>query len=158
MQRVAGEELPHDLIRLGVGHVFARHGLVTVGVERLAGGIDAGDAVPGEHIERALQHQPHAVHQRLPVAATLGVLDGALEDVDDVGQVAGQVRRGLADRLGMVAVDPLLVVLELGALAQVQVAELLGLGALRLELDRDPLDGRSLGVDAGRAGILGIVC
>jgi hypothetical protein len=61
----------------------------------------------------------------------------------------------LPDALGVIALDALLVVLQLGALAQIEVAKALGLGLQRRHfVDRSGWVGRNAALGIGSLGVV----
>src|SRR5204862_360103 len=94
LQPVARLVLLDHRVRLVLGALDVRHGLVLRGIEGRPLGLDPLDAVPLEHVEQGFEHQRDALDQGLPVAPALRVRDGALQVADDGEQVSVQALGG----------------------------------------------------------------
>ena len=146
VQTVTGfEDLDHGA-RRHVGPGLLLHPLVQVGVERLAQGVDGGDAEAAEDLEQLRLHQGHSLDQRALLCLLPGGVQGPLQVVQDRQQLAGEGGMGVAPLLGQVALDALLVVLEIGPdpLEQGEILIPLLLG------DRDPAPQRLQVLQDGR--------
>ena len=107
---------------LGAGHL--RDGVVQPGIEGLALGLQRLDVVALELALEQAQHQGHALLQGLDVGGALDGGRGPLEVVGHLQHVAQHGLPGLVLVFGLLAADPLLVVVELGRDPQHPVAQL----------------------------------
>jgi len=112
--------------------------LMKIGIERLALGVEARDAVTAEHIQQLRLNHRHTLNQRTRFARLLGRRDGAIQIVEGREYVKSERRLRESEGLGAVPLCALLVVLKLGLGAfgevEVLIARLLGFRQLCLEL------------------------
>jgi hypothetical protein len=74
--------LSHDGIRIVVVALDLLHGLVSRRIESFTKSRDLADPVPFQDATQALQHQAHALSQRLAVSPGVRVLERTLQIVD----------------------------------------------------------------------------
>ena len=139
--------------RLGVlGRGFGSQCFVALGIERMAGRIEAGQApLALQGVQELLLDQLDAAVQGGEVLTLAGRRDGPLEVIQHRGKIEEQTGIRELDRLLLVAVDAFAEVLEVGLLAQQLVLQR---GEPILELV-ELLRLRGIGIGSAASGFAG---
>src|SRR5215211_7029966 len=136
-QLVPGPDDVDDHARLGVLLLDGDHGLVALGVEGLALGLDPDEALGLEHLAELAEDHLDALEHAVEVPRPLGRGDGQLEVVQHRQQPRHQCLGGGGGPGRLLAQGPLAVVVEVG-LEPAQVVEVaLGLGPGLVQVGRD---------------------
>src|SRR5258706_89112 len=122
------------------------HGLLLGRIEALSQRRDRVDAVAGQGVEKAFPDHIDAFEERVAVAAPFGVVEGALEVVQNREQVPDQALVAVADRVRLVPPGALFVVFYIRGLTQQAVVIFLGLERFGLELPAQLVDYILLGL------------